>query len=155
MNGVKTVDLQRLYDPLDTLERERRHEIQRVSNNLGVYFFLFVWFRYSCSFSLSFYASSANKPVFLCFTSPSFGRFLCINKFLQAGYSGFQVTGMIEWGQKSKPKMSLDQNLASKQSHAKFPSHKNFQKGLNDIPSGYFVRDPCIDLYLLFTRDSC
>ena len=82
---MKTVDLQRLYDPLDTLERERRHEIQRVSNNLGVYFFLFVCFRYSCSFSLSFYASSANKPVFLCFTSPSFGRFLCINKFLQAG----------------------------------------------------------------------
>ena len=35
---MKTVDLQRLYDPLDTLERERRHEIQRVSNNLGVYF---------------------------------------------------------------------------------------------------------------------
>ena len=38
MNGVKTVDLQRLYDPLDTLERERLHQIQRVSNNLGVYF---------------------------------------------------------------------------------------------------------------------
>ena len=35
------------------------------------------------------------------------------------------------------PKKSLNQNLASKQSHAKFPSHKNFHKALNDIPSGY------------------
>ena len=31
------------------------------------------------------------------------------------GYSGFQVTGMIEWGQKSNP------------------SFKNFQKALNDV----------------------
>ena len=36
----------------------------------------------------------------------------------------------MEWGQKSKPQKSLDQNLASKKSHAKFPSHKNFQKAL-------------------------
>ena len=27
----------------------------------------------------------------------------------------------------------LDQNLTPKQSHAKFPSHKNFQKALNDF----------------------
>ena len=39
-------------------------------------------------------------------------------------YSRFQVTGMIEWGQKSNPKKSLDQNLTSKQSHAEFPNHK-------------------------------
>ena len=60
------------------------------------------------------------------------------------GYSGFQVTGMIEWGQKSKPpknpygfkqnrKRSLDQNLTPKKSNAEFQSHKNFQNALNDI----------------------
>ena len=43
----------------------------------------------------------------------------------------FQVTGMIEWGQKSKPKKirrasNKDQNLTPKKSHAKFPSDKNF-----------------------------
>ena len=58
----------------------------------------------------------------------------------QGGYSGFQVTGMIEWGQKSKPKKipraskepkkSLDQKLTPPKSHAEFPSLKNFQKGL-------------------------
>ena len=87
---MKTVDLQRLYDPLDTLERERRHEIQRVSNNLGVYFFLFVCFRYSCSFSLSFYASSANKPVFLCFTSPSLAGFYVSINFYRRGTLDFK-----------------------------------------------------------------
>ena len=51
----------------------------------------------------------------------------------QGEYSGFQVTGLIEWGQKSKPpqnpkglqqnpKKSLDQKLAPKISHAEFPS---------------------------------
>ena len=56
------------------------------------------------------------------------------------------VSGMIEWGgggnqnqKKSlglppQPKTkSLDQNLTLKKSHAEFPSHKNFQKGVNDI----------------------
>ena len=54
------------------------------------------------------------------------------------------MTGMIEWGPKSKPKkilnafnktqkLSLDQNLIPKNSHPEFPSHKNFQKALNDI----------------------
>ena len=33
------------------------------------------------------------------------------------GYSGFQVTGMIEWGQKSKPKKS----------HAEFPTQKKIK----------------------------
>ena len=48
-------------------------------------------------------------------------------------HSGFQMTGMIEWRQKSKPKNSLDQNLTPpKKSHAEFPSNKNFQKALND-----------------------
>jgi len=38
----------------------------------------------------------------------------------QGVYSGFQVTGMIEWGKNQNPKKS----------HAKFLSLKNFQKGL-------------------------
>ena len=38
-----------------------------------------------------------------------------------------QVTGMIKWGQKSKPKKSLEQNLIPQKSHSNFPSHKNFQ----------------------------
>ena len=50
------------------------------------------------------------------------------------GYSRFQVTRMIEWGQKSKPpkisrehnlKISLDKNLPLE---ILIPSHKNFQK---------------------------
>ena len=51
--------------------------------------------------------------------------------------SSDQVTGMIEWGQKSKPKKnpwdsnktakkSLHQNLTPQKSHAEFPNHKNF-----------------------------
>ena len=54
------------------------------------------------------------------------------------GNSRFQVTGMIEWRQKSKPKKiptasnkpkkSLDQNLSPQKSQAEFPSHKNFQR---------------------------
>ena len=51
--------------------------------------------------------------------------------------SSDQVTGMIEWGQKSKPKKtprdsnktakkSLHQNLTPQESHAEFPNHKNF-----------------------------
>ena len=60
-----------------------------------------------------------------------------------AEYSGFKVTGIIEWGKKSKhpkslgfkqnPNTSPDQNLTPKKSHAKFPSHKNFQKVFNNI----------------------
>ena len=44
------------------------------------------------------------------------------------GYSGFQVTGMIEWGQKSKPKKIPGPNFNPQKSHAKFLSHKNFWK---------------------------
>ena len=97
-----------------------------------------MWFSYSCSFCLSFYASSANKPVFLCFTSPSLSGFYVSINFYRRGTLDFKWhLGMIEWGQKSKPKKSLNQNWASKQSHAKFPSQKNFHKALNGIPSGY------------------
>ena len=50
------------------------------------------------------------------------------------GYSEFQVTGMIEWGQKSKPKKNPEPKFnLKKYSHAEFPSHKSFQKALNDI----------------------
>ena len=61
----------------------------------------------------------------------------------QGGYSEFQVTGMIEWGQKSipkkiprasnkTPKNPWTKNLPPKKSHAEIPS-LNFQKGLNDL----------------------
>jgi len=46
------------------------------------------------------------------------------------GYTEFQVTGIIEWGQKSKPK---NPKLTPQKSHAEFSSLKNFLKGLNDI----------------------
>ena len=36
-------------------------------------------------------------------------------------------------GFKQNPKKFLAQNLTPKKSHAEFPSHKNFQKALNDI----------------------
>ena len=57
------------------------------------------------------------------------------NTYFPGGYSGFQVTGMIEWGQKSKPKKipraskkpkkSLDQKLTPQ-----IPCRIYFQKGL-------------------------
>ena len=60
------------------------------------------------------------------------------------GCSGFQVTGIIKWGQKSKPKIIPkafnktpkkfpEQRLTPQKSHAEFPSLNNFQKALNDI----------------------
>ena len=51
----------------------------------------------------------------------------------QGGELRISNGGMIEWGQKSNPKKSLDQKLAPKISHANFPCLKNFQKVLNDI----------------------
>ena len=59
------------------------------------------------------------------------------------GYFWFQVKGMIEWGQKSKPLKNpygVRQNqpipgpkINPQKSHAEFLSLKNFQKVLNDI----------------------
>ena len=57
------------------------------------------------------------------------------------GCSGFQVTGIIKWGQKSKPKIIPkafnktpktfpEQRLTPQKSHAEFPSLNNFQKAL-------------------------
>ena len=78
------------------------------------------------------------------------------------GYSGFQVTGMLEWGQQSKPKRipkainpppptkknpwGFQQNpqkihgqkLNTKKSHAVLPSLKNFQKTLNGVTCTVF-----------------
>ena len=60
----------------------------------------------------------------------------------EGGYFEFQVTGIIEWGQISKPKeipYSFQENpknpgpkITPKKSHTKFPSVKNFQKVFND-----------------------
>ena len=54
-------------------------------------------------------------------------------------YSRFQVTGMIEWSQKSRPKKSLglpaklkeslDQKLTPKKSHADFVALESSRKG--------------------------
>ena len=49
------------------------------------------------------------------------------------GYSGFHMTGMIEWGKNQNPKKIPRPNFNTKKSHAEYPSHKNFQKALNDI----------------------
>ena len=75
-----------------------------VSNNLGVYFLF-------CLFGLAILALFLWSSMGALQTSLSFfvlrrqvWQVLFINKFLQAGYSGFQVTGMLKWGQKSNPK---------------------------------------------------
>ena len=64
-------------------------------------------------------------------------RVLWLSWFAQEGGGTLvffkKVLGMIERGQKSKLKKSLDQKLTPKTSDAQFPSHKNFRKGLNDI----------------------
>ena len=49
------------------------------------------------------------------------------------GYSGFQVTGMIEWGQKSKPKRIPCPRLNPHKIPCRISSHKKFQKALNNI----------------------
>ena len=55
------------------------------------------------------------------------------------GYSGFQVTGVIEWGQKWKPKTSLGLKQPSPPPKrlglhlTPTPSPQNFQIALNDI----------------------
>ena len=58
---------------------------------------------------------------------------VCYSQGVGGGYSGFLVTGLIEWGQRSKLQKIPDQKLTPKKSHAEFPSLKNFQKGLHDI----------------------
>ena len=76
------------------------------------------------------------------------------------GYSGFQVTGMIEWGQKSKPNQilrasnktpqkSLDQKLTPQKPHAKFLRLKNLQKALNDITRKIWtIEIECLCLFI-------
>ena len=47
----------------------------------------------------------------------------------QGGYSGFQVTGMIEWSQKSRPKKILGPKINPKKSHADFVALESSRKG--------------------------
>ena len=57
----------------------------------------------------------------------------------QGGTLDFKCQGIIEWGQKSKPKKfprasNKNQKLTPKNTHAEFQSLKHFQKGFkNDI----------------------
>ena len=106
LSGIS--DARQRESELEALRRffiDDQHWWQRVSNNLGVYF-LFCLFGlailalFLCRSSMQALQTSLSFFVYVA----KFGRFLFINKFLQAGYFGFQVTGMIEWGQKSKPK---------------------------------------------------
>ena len=57
--------------------------------------------------------------------------------YTQGGYSGFQVTGMIEWSQKSRPKkvprassktQKKSQKLTPKKSHADFVALKSLKE---------------------------
>ena len=44
---------------------------------------------------------------------------------------------MIKWGQKSKPQKIPGPKFNPQKSHAKFLSHKNFQKAINDITTNH------------------
>ena len=55
-------------------------------------------------------------------------RIIPITETLRGG--GFQVTGMIEWGQKSKRQKSLDQNFTPKNPNDDFPSDENFPESI-------------------------
>ena len=66
--------------------------------------------------------------------------------FPHGGYWGFQVTGMIEWSQKLRPKKiprasskapkkSLDQELTPKKSHANFVALKSSKSQVKEIKS--------------------
>ena len=62
---------------------------------------------------------------------------------------------MIEWRQKSKPKKVPGPNFAPKKSHAEFPSHKNFQKALNDITQKIeklVIWSVCVGLFITPSR---
>ena len=64
------------------------------------------------------------------------------------GYSRFQVTGMIEWQQKSNPsKKSLDQNLSPQKSHAEFQSHKKIKPQIHatGIHRNYHKSSDCFE----------
>jgi len=67
--------------------------------------------------------------------------------------------GMIEWGQKSKPKKisrasnktqknPWNEKLTHKKLHAEFPSLKKFQKGLNDITRKNPLEIECLCLFI-------
>ena len=89
--------------------------------------------------------SSTREAICYCNVSPqcvaATCRLLCTElKYLwtwgEGRYSRFQVTGMIKWGQKSKPKKS----------HADFPSHKNFQSNYTARTCGsYHESSDCFE----------
>ena len=56
------------------------------------------------------------------------------------GTLDFKWQGWSNGGKKQNPKKFLDQNLGPKKTHANIPSHKNFQKALNDIPNVVAIR---------------
>ena len=68
---------------------------------------------------------------------------------------GFQVTGMIEWGQNSKPQKILRASnkthkipgpkFTPQKSNDDFPSHKNFQKASNNTVKFRMKAPPCIN----------
>ena len=66
--------------------------------------------------------------------------FDCGVVWCQGGTPDFKWQGWSNGGLNYNPnktwKKSLDQNLTRKKSHAKFPSHKKFQKALNNISIG-------------------
>ena len=98
-------DVRQREAQLENLKRRLCGDLARVSNNLGVYFLF-------CLFGLAILAlflcrssmQALQTSLFFFVLPRQVWQVLFINKFLQAGYSGFQVTGMIEWEQKPKPK---------------------------------------------------
>ena len=67
-------------------------------------------------------------------------------------YSVFQVSGMIEWRQKSKAqKIPRASNNTQKNPMPKIPSLKNFQKGLNDIYEN-ILKPTAKQVWLYFIR---
>ena len=53
--------------------------------------------------------------------------------WVQEGTPDFKRQGWSNGGKNKNPTKSLEQDLTPKKSHAEFPSHKKFQKALNDI----------------------
>ena len=76
----------------------------------------------SCSQTLIFFSLLGLKPLFY---ASVLTILINIPVAPRRGYSGFQVTGMIEWGQKSKPKKVLWASNKTKKMPG--PKLQNFQ----------------------------
>ena len=55
------------------------------------------------------------------------------------GVLWFQMTGLIEWGQKPKPNFPWTKKLTTKKSHARFPSPKSLLEGKKSLVALYLV----------------